>query len=34
MDQIDRNLLDLFTAEPRIGALEALRRLGIARWTV
>jgi len=34
MDQIDRNLLDLFAAEPRIGVLEASRRLGIARGTV
>lgn len=34
MDEIDVNLIDLFTAEPRIGALEASRRLGIARGTV
>ncbi|MGN6252963.1 MAG: Lrp/AsnC family transcriptional regulator [Marmoricola sp.] len=34
MDQIDRNLLDLFAAQPRIGVLEASRRLGIARGTV
>ncbi len=34
MDKIDVKLLDLFTAEPRIGALEASRRLGIARGTV
>lgn len=33
MDEIDRNLLSLFTAEPRIGVLEASRRLGIARGT-
>jgi DNA-binding Lrp family transcriptional regulator len=34
MDEIDGNLLDLFAAEPRIGVLEASRRLGIARGTV
>lgn len=34
MDEIDSNLLDLFAAEPRIGVLEASRRLGIARGTV
>lgn len=34
MDQIDRNLIALFAAEPRIGVLEASRRLGIARGTV
>lgn len=34
MDEIDVKLLDLFTVEPRIGALEASRRLGIARGTV
>ena len=33
MDEIDRNLLILFTEEPRIGVLEASRRLGIARGT-
>lgn len=33
MDDIDRNLIELFTAEPRIGVLEASRRLGIARGT-
>lgn len=33
MDQIDRNLITLFAAEPRIGVLEASRRLGIARGT-
>lgn len=33
MDEIDRNLLSLFTAEPRIGVLEASRRLGVARGT-
>ncbi|RNL63120.1 Lrp/AsnC family transcriptional regulator [Nocardioides marmoriginsengisoli] len=34
LDALDVTLLDLFTAEPRIGALEASRRLGIARGTV
>jgi DNA-binding Lrp family transcriptional regulator len=34
MDQLDINLIELFAAEPRIGALEASRRLGIARGTV
>ncbi|MGH3412500.1 MAG: Lrp/AsnC family transcriptional regulator [Marmoricola sp.] len=33
MDQIDRNLIELFAAEPRVGVLEASRRLGIARGT-
>ena len=34
MDALDVKLIELFTAEPRIGALEASRRLGIARGTV
>lgn len=34
MDDLDATLLELFAAEPRIGALEASRRLGIARGTV
>jgi DNA-binding Lrp family transcriptional regulator len=34
MDDIDRNLIGLFAHEPRIGMLEASRRLGIARGTV
>lgn len=34
MDDLDRRLLDLFTHEPRIGVLEASRRLGVARGTV
>ena len=34
MDDLDRTLIDLFTQEPRIGVLEASRRLGIARGTV
>lgn len=34
MDTLDATLLDLFAAEPRIGVLEASRRLGVARGTV
>lgn len=34
MDDLDAKLLELFTAEPRIGALEASRRLKVARGTV
>ncbi len=34
MDDLDGSLLDLFTREPRIGVLEASRRLGVARGTV
>lgn len=34
MDQIDRNVITLFAAEPRVGVLEASRRLGVARGTV
>ena len=34
MDDLDSRLLDLFASEPRIGVLEASRRLGIARGTV
>ncbi|MCH1867142.1 Lrp/AsnC family transcriptional regulator [Nocardioides sp. CFH 31398] len=34
IDEIDRNVIDLFTAEPHIGVLGASRRLGIARGTV
>lgn len=34
LDALDRRLLALFTAEPRIGALEASRRLQVARGTV
>lgn len=34
MDEISRNLIALFSAEPRMGVLEASRRLGIARGTV
>lgn len=34
MDDLDITLLSLFSAEPKVGALEASRRLGIARGTV
>ncbi|MGH3370491.1 MAG: Lrp/AsnC family transcriptional regulator [Nocardioidaceae bacterium] len=34
MDALDATLLRLFTEEPRIGVLEASRRLGVARGTV
>ena len=34
MDELDVKLLELFTTEPRIGALEASRRLKVARGTV
>ena len=34
MDALDGRLIDLFTHEPRIGVLEASRRLGVARGTV
>lgn len=34
MDQLDRTLIRLFTAEPKVGVLEASRRLGVARGTV
>ncbi|PVG81091.1 AsnC family transcriptional regulator [Nocardioides gansuensis] len=34
MDDLDSRLLDLFAVEPRIGVLEASRRLGVARGTV
>lgn len=34
MDDLDRTLLNLFAAEPRVGVLEASRRLGVARGTV
>ena len=34
MDSLDARLLDLFAAEPRVGVLEASRRLGVARGTV
>ena len=34
MDDLDRKALELFAAEPRVGVLEASRRLGVARGTV
>lgn len=34
MDALDAALVRLFSAEPRIGVLEASRRLGVARGTV
>ena len=34
MDDLDRRLIDLFAADPRVGVLEASRRLGVARGTV
>ncbi len=34
MDDLDRTLIRLFAGQPRIGVLEASRRLGVARGTV
>ena len=34
MDRLDGRLIELFAVEPRIGVLEASRRLGVARGTV
>ena len=34
MDELDATLVRLFTHEPRVGVLEASRRLGVARGTV
>ena len=34
MDELDGRLIDLFSQEPRLGVLEASRRLGVARGTV
>jgi len=34
MDQLDRRLIELFARQPRVGVLEASRRLGVARGTV
>ena len=34
MDDLDRRLIDLFAHEPRLGVLEASRRLAVARGTV
>lgn len=33
MDDLDRRLIELFAADPRVGVLEASRRLGVARGT-
>jgi DNA-binding Lrp family transcriptional regulator len=34
LDPLDAAILDLFATEPRVGVLEASRRLGVARGTV
>ncbi|MEO3822452.1 Lrp/AsnC family transcriptional regulator [Actinomadura sp. B10D3] len=34
IDELDGRLIELFTREPRVGVLEASRRLGVARGTV
>ncbi|GAB3030863.1 AsnC family transcriptional regulator [Nocardioides flavus (ex Wang et al. 2016)] len=34
MDEIDSKVIDIFASEPKLGVLEASRRLGIARGTV
>lgn len=34
VDQLDAALIELLAAEPRVGVLEASRRLGVARGTV
>ena len=34
IDELDARLIDLLGAEPRVGVLEASRRLGVARGTV
>ena len=34
MDDLDRRMLALFAADPRIGVLQASRELGVARGTV
>jgi DNA-binding Lrp family transcriptional regulator len=34
VDDLDRRVIDLFAADPRVGVLEASRRLGVARGTV
>jgi DNA-binding Lrp family transcriptional regulator len=34
IDRLDARIIRLFTEEPRIGVLEASRRLGVARGTV
>jgi len=34
VDALDARILELFAAEPRVGVLEASRRLGVARGTI
>src|SRR3954454_19156784 len=34
MDDLDRRVIDVFATDPRVGVLEASRRLGVARGTV
>lgn len=34
MDDLDGRVIEIFAAEPRLGVLEASRRLGVARGTV
>jgi DNA-binding Lrp family transcriptional regulator len=34
IDELDARILDLLAAEPRVGIMEASRRLGVARGTV
>ncbi|WP_328601218.1 Lrp/AsnC family transcriptional regulator [Actinomadura physcomitrii] len=34
VDELDGRLIEMFAAEPRVGVLEASRRLGVARGTV
>ena len=34
IDSLDRRIVEMFTAEPRVGVLECSRRLGVARGTV
>ena len=34
VDDLDSRVIELFAAEPRIGVLQASRRLGVARGTV
>ena len=34
VDALDGKLIDLFAEQPRVGVLEASRRLGVARGTV
>jgi DNA-binding Lrp family transcriptional regulator len=34
IDRLDADLIELYAAEPRVGVLEASRRLGVARGTV